>query len=229
MQLDADQFKDIDIECEIFQRPERILAWGGSYSGKSHMIYNLILRHHKKFKKIILCGAKSPLLTHPETRSKTIFYEDDERPIYDPWASPDDLPSDSRQTLLILDDMMEYAFSSPIVSRLFSRGRHINYSVIVVFQSYHPQGSSKSLVPMLKNNSSIQIFFKLRNRGEMRLISRKVEHHKSGQNFFDTIVEREIYQKRFGYLVLYNDDPIAKYRNNLIYEDNLPYETVFMK
>ena len=45
----ADQFKNIEIECEIFQKPDRLLIYGGSYSGKSHMVVNLVLKHHNKF------------------------------------------------------------------------------------------------------------------------------------------------------------------------------------
>lgn len=80
---------------------------------------------------------------------------------------------------------------------------------------------------MVKNNSSIQLFFKLRNRSEMKLISKKFEFTKKNQHFFDSIIEQEIYQKRFGYLAVFMDDPRAKYRNNLTFEDSLPYETVF--
>ena len=122
---------------------------------------------------------------------------------------------------------MSEVYHSQLVSKIFSKGRHLNLSVIVILQSYYPQGSSKSLVPMLKNNASIQIFFKLRNRGEMKLIAKKFEHGKKNQDFFDAIVEKEIYQKRYGYLVVYLDEPLAKYRNNLVYEDTLPFETVF--
>ena len=74
MSLDADLYKDIDIECEIFERCDRILVYGGSFSGKSHMVVKLVLRHHEKFKKIIVCGAKNELLTHPDTKYKTVFF-----------------------------------------------------------------------------------------------------------------------------------------------------------
>ena len=226
MRLDADQFKDIEIECEIFQRPERILLYGGSWSGKSHMVVNLVLRHQEKFLKIVICGAKNNLLSHPKTKNKTIFYENDDNPIYDPFEA-NDHHTGGGQTLLILDDLMSEVYNSQLVSKIFSKGRHLNLSVIVILQSYYPQGSSKSLVPMLKNNASIQIFFKLRNRGEMKLIAKKFEHGKKNQDFFYAIVEKEIYQKRYGYLVVYLDEPLGKYRNNLVYEDTLPFETVF--
>lgn len=227
MSLDADLYKDIDIECEIFYRPERILVYGGSFSGKTHMVVKLVLRHHEKFKKIIICGAKNELCTHPDTKHKTIFYENDDNPIYDPFNNNSDVSTDPRQTLLILDDLMSECYHSQLVSRIFSKGRHLTLSVIVILQSYYPQGSSKSIIPMVKNNSSIQLFFKLRNRSEMKLISKKFEFTKKNQHFFDSIIEQEIYQKRFGYLAVFMDDPRAKYRNNLTFEDSLPYETVF--
>ena len=151
------QFKTVEVECEIFKRSERCLVYGGSYSGKTYFIQNLILRHHEKFKKIIICGAKNDLLTHPLTSSKTIFYENDENPIYDPFT--DQLnDTDKRQTLLILDDVMTEAYNSTLVSKIYSKGRHLNLSVFLILQSFFPQGTSKSLVPMLKNNSSIQFF-----------------------------------------------------------------------
>ena len=159
---------------------------------------------------------------------KHFFYENEDNPIYDPFPQLDD-STDPRQTLLVLDDLMSEVVSSQLVSRIFSKGRHLSLSVIVILQSYYPQGSSKSIIPMVKNNSSIQLFFKLRNRSEMKLISKKIEFTKKNQHFFDSVVEQEIYQKRFGYLAVFMDEPIAKYRNNLVFEDTLPYETVFIQ
>ena len=179
----ADQFKNIEIESEIFDRPSMILVYGGSYSGKTHMIENLILRHHKKFKKIIVCGAKNALLTHESTSQKAEFYENDESPIYNPFIQNENTDNDCRQTLLILDDLMAEVTTSQLASKCFSKGRHLNLSVVIILQSFYPQGSGKSVVPMLKNNSNLQFFFRLRNRSEMKLISKKLEHTKKGQDF----------------------------------------------
>lgn len=227
----ADQFKNIEIECEIFERPCSILAYGGTYSGKTHMIVNLVLRHHTKFRKIIICGAKNDLLTHQDTKHKTVYYDNDESPIYDPFQENENVGNDGdkRQQLLIFDDLMSEIYSSQIISKVFSRGRHLNLSAIVILQSFYPQGTSKSLVPMLKNNCSLQIFFRLRNKSEMKLVAKKLEHTKRGQDFFESLVDREIYKKRFGYLCVFMDETDARYRNNLIFEDSLPYESVFLK
>ena len=63
----------------------------------------------------------------------------------------------------------------------------------------------------------------------MRLVSKKLEHTRKGQIFFDELVEREIYFKKFGYLTVFMDENIVKYRNNLIFEDGSPFETTFTK
>ena len=149
---DADRFKNIEIECDIFERPYMVLVYGGSYSGKTHMIANLVKRHHTKFKKIIVCGASNALLTDEATKHKTIFYDNEESPIYDPFQES----GDSEPKLLILDDLMSEICSSQLVSKIFSKGRHLNLSTIILLQSFYPQGTSKSIVPMLKNNANLQ-------------------------------------------------------------------------
>ena len=183
--MSCNQFKEIEIECELFERCERLILYGGSYTGKSHMLQSLVLRHHAKFKKIIICGTGNDLLKYPETRNKTEHYECDANPIYNPFGDQfiED-QKDDRQTLIILDDVMNEAFNSQIVSKMYSRGRHINLSVILVLQSFFPQGAGKSLIPMIKNNASVQIFFKLRNQDEMKIAARKLECEKSRRTFF---------------------------------------------
>ena len=63
----------------------------------------------------------------------------------------------------------------------------------------------------------------------MGLLAKKFEYGLKSREFFNLLVEREIYQKKFGYLSMFMDDPNAKYRNNLASEDGLNFETVFMK
>ena len=131
----ADQLKNIEIECDIFERPYMVLVYGGSYSGKTHMIVNLVLRHHMKFKKIIICGAKNGLLTDEATKHKTIFYDNEESPIYDPFQDNDGANNEPK--LLILDNLMSEIYSSQLVSKSFSKGRHLNLSTIIILQSFY--------------------------------------------------------------------------------------------
>ena len=79
---------------------------------------------------------------------------------------------------------MTESCNSSLVSNIFSKGRHLNISVILVLQSYFPQSIGRSLVPQIKNNSNVQILFKLRNKSEMKIIAKKLESTKAGQTFF---------------------------------------------
>ena len=42
--------------------------------------------------------------------------------------------------IIILDDLMAEATDSPVVSRLFTQGRHRNASVILLLQNMFPKG-----------------------------------------------------------------------------------------
>ena len=71
----------------------------------------------------------------------------------------DDDGDEGRGSLIIIDDLMSDAYNSQVVNDIFSKGRHRNISIILVLQSYFPAGSGKSLIPQIKNNATIQIFF----------------------------------------------------------------------
>ena len=230
---DNKTIRDITSDCELFNPSSRVLGFGGSNVGKSYMLQNLVLKHHKKFKKIVVCGAKNILLYHPDTKTKTIYHQCSENPIWDPFINVDesDLESDPRGILIIIDDLMTEACNSLLVSNIFSKGRHLNISVILILQSYFPQTGGRSLMPQIKNNSCVQILFKLRNKSEMSLIGKKFECSKQGQTFFKNLIDREIYSKKFGYIAVFLDDSCedTMYRNNLLNEDKSDCETVFCK
>ena len=84
---------------------------------------------------------------------------------------------------------------------------------------------------MVKNNASIQIFFRLRNQAEMSLVAKKLEFDKKSQQFFSDLIQREVYGKKYGYVAVYMDEsnPEARYRSNLVFEDGSPYETIYTK
>lgn len=197
------------------------------------MIQKLVLRHHSNFKKIIICGTKNELLKYPETKLKTEFYDEESSPIFDPFKAGNQFEQngDDRQTLIILDDVMSEAFNSQVVNKMFSRGRHLNLSVILILQSFFPQGSGKSLIPMMKNNCSHQLFFKLRNPAEVALASKKLEYDKKSQEFFLNLIKQEVNEKKFGYIIVYMDEnnQKARYRSNLLFEDGTSYETVHFR
>ena len=218
-------YKSLNIDSEIFCGSSRLLIIGGSHSGKTYFVQKLVLRHHDKFKKIVICGTPNLLLQYSETKDKTKIYDT----IQNPFKEQDDDDDDKRSSLYIIDDLMSEAYNSQVVNDIFSKGRHHNISVILILQSYFPTGSAKSLIPQIKNNATIQIFFRLRNQAELALVAKKLEFDKKSQEFFLDLIKKEVCGKRYGYIAIFLDElnPEGRYRNNLVFDDKTEYETVY--
>ena len=227
MMITDKNYKNLEVDSEIFQGSSRILLLGGSHCGKTYFLQKLVLRHEKKIRKIILCGTPNDLLKYPQTKGKTERHDG----IYDPFNEAAEESHDDRQILVVYDDLMSEAYNSQIVNNLFSRGRHYNISTVLILQSYFPSGSGRSILPMVKNNASLQVFFRLRNQAEMSLVARKLEFDKKSQQFFLDLIQREVCGEKYGYVAVYMDEtnPEARYRSNLVFEDGSQYETVYNK
>ena len=227
---DDKNYRTLNIDSDIFCGSSRILIIGGSHSGKSYFLQKLVLRHHEKFKKIVICGTPNLLLNYPETKGKTKIYDTIQNPFKEQdEESDEDGDGGKASVLYIIDDLQSEAYNSQVVNDIFSKGRHHNISVILVLQSYFPGGSSKSLIPQIKNNATIQIFFRLRNKSELALAAKKLEFDKKSQEFFLDLIKREVCQKRYGYIAAFLDElsPEARYRSNLVFDDGSKYETVY--
>ena len=133
--VDFDEFPSVKLYANelLFENSERILISGNSASGKTHLLERLVKKYHHKFHKIIISGSKNKLLTFPETKLKTTFYQghsttgSDEQDIFNPFINYDEINygnNDSLQILLIYDDLMESILKSQIISKLYSQGRH---------------------------------------------------------------------------------------------------------
>ena len=182
----------------------------------------------------MICGTPNQLLQYSETKDKTKIYDTIQNPFKDQDDDDDDETSggnaeDKRGSLYIIDDLMSEAYNSQVVNDIFSKGRHHNISVILILQSYFPTGSAKSLIPQIKNNATIQIFFRLRNQSELALAAKKLEFDKKSQEFFLDLIKKQVCAKRFGYIAAFLDElnQEGRYRNNLVLEDGTKYETIY--
>ena len=184
MMISDKNYKNLEVDSQIFQGSSRILVLGGSHCGKTYFLQKLVLRHENFFRKIILCGTPNDLLKYPQTKGKTERHDG----IYDPFnEAADESHDDDRQILVVYDDLMSEAYNSQMINNLFSRGRHYKISTVLVLQSYFPSGSGRSILPMVKNNASLQIFFRLRNQAEMSLVAKKLESDKKINSSFQTL------------------------------------------
>ena len=60
---------------------------------------------------------------------------------------------------IVLDDLMDLAVDSPIISKVFTQGRHRNASVILLLQNAFPKGKQNTSIS--RNTQYIYVWFSL--------------------------------------------------------------------
>ena len=126
-----------------FQHPASMMIVGPTQSGKSYFVEQLL---------------SSKLFIYPSRKTKRIqWFYTQWQPLYERIQSrlgksitfTQGLPvvndnlkdiNDEVHNIWVLDDLMDEAVQSPLISQLFTRGRHRNLSVILLLQNMFPKG-----------------------------------------------------------------------------------------
>ena len=157
----------------IPDNPYRILIVGGSGSGKTNALLNLI-NNQPDIEKIYLY-AKDPYEKNYQylinKREKVglnhIEYSNDMQDIYK--NIEDYNPIKKRKVLIIFDDMIADVISNnklnPILTELFIRGRKLNISIVFITQSYFKVPKDVRL------NSTHFFIMKIPNKRELQQIA----------------------------------------------------------
>ena len=203
----------------IPDHPYRILIIGGSGSGKTNVLLNLI-NNQPDIDKIYLY-AKDPCekkyqylinkrekvgLNHFNDPKAFMEYSNDMQDVY---------PIKKRKVLIIFDDMIADMINNnklnPIVTELFIRGRKLNISIVFITQSYFKVPKDVRL------NSTHFFIKKISNKRELQQIAL---NHSSDIDFKDFM---NIYKKctKEPYSFLVNDttlpsDDSLRFRKNLL-------------
>ena len=135
----------------IPDHPYRILIVGGSGSGKTNALLNLI-NNQPDIDKIYLYAkdpyeAKYQYLTNKREKVELNHYDDPKafmeysNDMQDVYKNIEDYnPRKNRKVLIVFDDMIADMINNkkldPIVTELFIRGRKINISIVFINQSY---------------------------------------------------------------------------------------------
>ena len=185
-----------------FKHPAMMMIVGPTLSGKSYFVEQLL-------------NSKS--IKYPSRKAKRIhlFYTQ-WQPLYDRLRAThgnsisftqglpevkDNLENidDKVHNLWVLDDLMEEAVQSPIISQLFTRGRHRNLSVILLLQNMFPKGKFNTNI---SRNALYKVLF--RSPGDRKQIDILVEQTfaKDRPNFMKAYTKET--EKPFGYIILDN-------------------------
>ena len=203
----------------IPDHPYRILIIGGSGSGKTNVLLNLI-NNQPDIDKIYLY-AKDPCekkyqylinkrekvgLNHFNDPKAFMEYSNDMQDVY---------PIKKRKVLIIFDDMIADMINNnklnPIVTELFIRGRKLNISIVFITQSYFKVPKDVRL------NSTHFFIKKISNKRELQQIAL---NHSSDIDFKDFMnIYKKCTKEPYSFLVndttLPSDDPL-RFRKNLL-------------
>ena len=209
----------------IPDHPYRILIIGGSGSGKTNALLNLI-NNQPDIDKIYLY-AKDPYETKYQylinKREKVGLYHFDDPKAFmeysndmqDVYKNIEDYnPIKKRKVLIVFDDMIADMINNkklnPIVTELFIRDRKINIFIVFITQSYFKVPKDVRL------NSTHFFIMKIPNKRELQKI---VLNHSTDIYFNDFMkIYKKCIAKPYSFLVndttLPSDDPL-KFRKNL--------------
>ena len=206
--------------------PYRILIFGGSGSGKTNALLNLINNqpdidkiylyakdlYETKYQYLINKREKVGL-NHFDDPKAFMEYSNDMQDVYK--NVEDYNPIKKRKVLIVFDymiaDMINNKKLNPVVTELFSRDRKINISIVFIMQSY-------SKVPKdVRLNSTHFFIMKIPNKKELQQIAL---NHSSDIHFKDFMkIYKKCTAKPYSFLVngttLPSDDPL-RFRENLL-------------
>ena len=210
----------------IPDHPYRILIIGGSGSGKTNALLNLINNQpdidkiylyekdpYEKIYQYLINKREKVGLNHFNDPKAFMEYSNDMQDVYK--NIEDYNPIKKRKILIVFDDMIADIINNnnlnPIVTELFIRGRKLNISIDFITQSYFKVPKDVRL------NSTHFFVMKVPNRRELQQIAL---NHSSDIDFKDFM---NIYKKctieLYSFLVndttLPSDDPL-RFRKNIL-------------
>ena len=104
-----------------------------------------------------------------------------------------------KNTVIILDDLMDEAKNSKLVSKLFTQGRHRNVSVILILQNAFPKG--KYNTEIARNAMYMALFKSPADREQISNLGHKM-FEKVNNVFMD--IYRHVTGRKYGYIVIDN-------------------------
>ena len=185
-----------------FQHPYSMMVVGPSQCGKTHFVHQLLTHkcmafpNKKPWRVCWYYNQWQPKYAEiqGDLGNKIRFFqglpevEEDLRSI----------PT-SKHTIIVLDDLMAQATDSPLVSKLFTQGRHRNASVILLLQNMFPKGKYNTDI---SRNATYKVLF--RSPGDRKQIDIMAEQTfaKDRPRFMQAYSQET--DRPYGYIVVDN-------------------------
>ena len=185
-----------------FQHPYSMIVVGPSQCGKTHFVHQLLTH------KCTVYPRKKPVLVIWCYNQWQPQYEDIRRDLGSNIRFCQGVPEleedlgeikTSKHTIFVLDDLMAEAKDSPVVSKLFTQGRHRNASVILLLQNMFPKGKYNTDI---SRNATYKVLF--RSPGDRKQIDIMAEQTfaKDRPRFMQAYKQET--DRPYGYIVVDN-------------------------
>ena len=192
-------------ELDVFSLPARILVAGASNSGKSFFVSRLVNKYQGKFKRIVIIGANLE-----NVDGLNIIRDDQYNPLLETGSN--------EQSLVIFDDVIFNPRVMKIAAESFTRGRHMNVSLIFCTQNLFLADKSYRTITL---NLTAAFLLRIRDSRQVTLYGNTFLPKEKINCFLELYKQVVFKERKYGYLMIdftkFSENPLAL--RSYIFED----------
>ena len=181
-----------------FITPFPMGVYGRRESGKTHFVTELLIQQEKlikdPFTKVIWINKSFQKDVYEKLMRANQF----ELEFLDDIPNFDEMGKQIRNTLVVLDDMLTESNRNEQISALFTRGRHLNISVILLSQNLFHQGKYSRDISL--NVDYIVLFRNTRDTGQIMTLAQQM--YPRVKKFLPWAYHDAVEKENFSHLIL---------------------------
>lgn len=181
-----------------FITPFSMGVYGRRESGKTHFVTELLIQQEKlikdPFTKVIWINKSFQKDVYEKLMRANQF----ELEFLDDIPNFDEMGKQIRNTLVVLDDMLTESNRNEQISALFTRGRHLNISVILLSQNLFHQGKYSRDISL--NVDYIVLFRNTRDTGQIMTLAQQM--YPRVKKFLPWAYHDAVEKENFSHLIL---------------------------
>ena len=181
-----------------FITPFSMGVYGRRESGKTHFVTELLIQQERlikdPFKKVIWINKSFQKDVYEKLMRANQF----ELEFLDDIPNFDEMGKQIRNALVVLDDMLTESNRNEQISALFTRGRHLNISVILLSQNLFHQGKYSRDISL--NVDYIVLFRNTRDTGQIMTLAQQM--YPRVKKFLPWAYHDVVEKENFSHLIL---------------------------
>ena len=173
-------------------------VYGRRESGKTHFVTELLIQQEKLIKDPFIKVIWINKSFQKDVYEKLMRANQFELEFLDDIPNFDEMGKQIRNTLVVLDDMLTESNRNEQISALFTRGRHLNISVILLSQNLFHQGKYSRDISL--NVDYIVLFRNTRDTGQIMTLAQQM--YPRVKKFLPWAYHDAVEKENFSHLIL---------------------------